>query len=290
MVDCTRAQVAEAVEEAFGGVLELRDRARQHRIGRSAAGQRAEHRLAQQQDLGKQIRTRLVDVAMDQVLQPAGLAFQQRQDLVGLAHLPDVVPGRSAAPGRRSRSGCQHQHHRGIQRRDRQDAPADRDRAQQPDDAACPDRRASWPSCSLAGPRCLQDPVTPPHQCGNRCGPGRSAHSVDHQWSGAEATWSTHSRSIRCRPMPVVRRRSYRPRGLYRQSGTRAQVRLSRRRSTAARQRTNPRERRARYTDKPDPLRMRSAVDPKRFKHFAAEADMGYCAELAMLVNGISIS
>ena len=99
-----RAQFAEAVEEALGDALELLHRARQHRVGRGARGQRAEHRFAQQQDLGEQFRARLVDVAMDQVLQPAGFAFQQRQDLVGFPHLADVVPGRTEHLARRSRS------------------------------------------------------------------------------------------------------------------------------------------------------------------------------------------
>ncbi len=45
--------------------------------------------------LGEQFGARLIDVAMDQVLQAAGLALQQRQDLVGFAHLPHVVPGRA---------------------------------------------------------------------------------------------------------------------------------------------------------------------------------------------------
>ena len=90
-----RAQFAEAVEEAVGDVFELLHRSRQHRVVRGARGQRAEHRFAQQQDLGEQFGARLVDVAMDQVLQPAGFAFQQRQDLVGFPHLPDVVPGRA---------------------------------------------------------------------------------------------------------------------------------------------------------------------------------------------------
>ena len=56
-------------------------------------GQRAEHGLAQQQDLGEQLGARLIDVAMDQVLQPTGFALELRQDLVGLAHLAHVVPG-----------------------------------------------------------------------------------------------------------------------------------------------------------------------------------------------------
>ena len=89
------AQLAEAVEEAVGGALQLLDRARQHRVLGGAVGQRAQHRLAQQQDLGEQVRARLVDVAVDQIVQPPGLAFEQRQNPVGLAHLAHVVPGRA---------------------------------------------------------------------------------------------------------------------------------------------------------------------------------------------------
>ena len=103
------AQFAEAVEEAVGDALELLHRSRQHRIGRGARGQRAEHRLAQQQDFGEQFRARLVDVAVDQVLQAAGLAFEQRQDLVGLAHLPHVVPGRAQHLGAVPDQRGQHQ-------------------------------------------------------------------------------------------------------------------------------------------------------------------------------------
>ena len=43
-------QIAKSVEELFGRVLELVDRAGQHRIGDAAIAQRAEHGLAQQQD------------------------------------------------------------------------------------------------------------------------------------------------------------------------------------------------------------------------------------------------
>ncbi len=70
------AQFAEAVEETLGDAFKVLDRSRQHRVGRRARGEGAEHRLAQQQDLGEQFRARLVDVAMDQVLQAAGLALQ----------------------------------------------------------------------------------------------------------------------------------------------------------------------------------------------------------------------
>ena len=130
-----RAQFAEAVEEAVGDVLEPLDRSRQHRVVRGARGQRAEHRFAQQQDLGEQFGARLVDVAMDQVLQPAGFAFQQRQDLVGIPHLPDVVPGRTQHLGAVPDQHGEHHDDGGVQCRDRQDAPADRYRAQPLHDA-----------------------------------------------------------------------------------------------------------------------------------------------------------
>ena len=130
-----RAQFAKSVEEAVGDVFELLHRPRQHRIGRGARGQRAEHRFAQQQDLGEQFRARLIDVAMDQVLQAAGFAFQARQDLVGFPHLPDILPGRTEHLGAVPDQRGQHHDDGGIQCRDRQDAPADRYRAQQLDDA-----------------------------------------------------------------------------------------------------------------------------------------------------------
>ena len=129
------AQFAEAVEETVGDVFEPLDRPRQHRVVRGARGERAEHRFAQQQDLGEQFRARLVDVAMDQVLQPAGFAFQQRQDLVGFPHLPDVVPGRTQHLGAVPDQHGEHHDDGGVQCRDRQDAPADRHRAQPLHDA-----------------------------------------------------------------------------------------------------------------------------------------------------------
>jgi hypothetical protein len=52
---------------------------------------------------------------------------------------------------------------------------------------------------------------------------------------------------------------------------------------------TNPRETLARYTDKPDPLRIRSALDPKGSKFLLRKSKWGYSAEMAMAVNGISI-
>src|SRR5579863_5702046 len=71
---------------------------------------------------------------MYQVLQSAGLALQACQDLVGLPHLPHVIPGRAehlnAVPDHRD----EHHDDRRVQRRDRQDAPADRHRADQPNE------------------------------------------------------------------------------------------------------------------------------------------------------------
>ena len=161
------AQLAEAVEEVVGDALQLLHRARQHRVGRGARGQRAEHGLAQQQDLGEQLRARLVDVAVDQVLQAAGFAFQQRQDPVGFAHLADVVPGRAehlrAVPDQRG----EHQHDGGVQCGNRQDAPADRHRAQQLDERTRP--RAAKPagrsSRSVLLHAAYRTRLTPPCEC-----------------------------------------------------------------------------------------------------------------------------
>ena len=55
---------------------------------------RAEHRLAQQQDLGEGLRARLVDVLVDEALQPAGFGAEQREQRVRLADLANVGPGR----------------------------------------------------------------------------------------------------------------------------------------------------------------------------------------------------
>ena len=157
-----RAQLAEAVEEFIGDALEFRDRSRQHRVGRGARGQRAQHRLAQQQDLREQFRARLIDVAMDQVLQAAGFAFQQRQDLVGFPHLPHVVPGRTEHLGAVPDHGGQHHDDGRIQRGDRQDAPADRHRADQPDDAGTALRgEARRPFHGFVVPRHCQGQFTP---------------------------------------------------------------------------------------------------------------------------------
>ena len=79
-------------------------RSRQHRIGRGARRQGAQHRLAHMRYLGEQFRARLVDVAMDQVLQMAGFALQPAPGSCRIpapaAHRPRPTP----APGRRSRS------------------------------------------------------------------------------------------------------------------------------------------------------------------------------------------
>ncbi len=130
-----RAQFAKAVEEAAGDVFEPLDRSRQHRVVRGARGQGAEHRFAQQQDLGEQLRTRLVDVAVDQVLQAAGFAFQRCQDLVGFPDLADIVPGRAQHLGAVPDQDREHDHDGRVEGGDRQDAPADRYGTQQLDDA-----------------------------------------------------------------------------------------------------------------------------------------------------------
>jgi hypothetical protein len=109
-------------------MLEVFHRTGKHRIGRGARGQRAEHRFPQQEDFRKQLRARLIDVAMDQVLQAAGLALHHRQDLVGLANLADFIPGAVQPPRAGPDHRCERQHDGGVQCRDRQDAPADRDR------------------------------------------------------------------------------------------------------------------------------------------------------------------
>ncbi len=113
------AQFAEAVQEALGDALKLLDRSRQHRIGRRAGGKRTENCLAQQQYLREQFGARLIDVTMDQILQAAGFAFQQRQDLVRLAHLPDVVPGRTEHLRAVPDHGGKHDDDRRVQRGDR---------------------------------------------------------------------------------------------------------------------------------------------------------------------------
>ena len=158
------AQLAKTVEETFGDAFELLHRPRQHRVGRGTRGEGAEHGLAQQQDLGEQLGAGLVDVAMDQVLQPAGFALQQRQNLVGFPHLPHVVPGRTEHLGAVPDHRGQHHDHRRVQRGDRQDAPADRHRAQQPDQggaAPCGKSRRPFRSIVLPG-GCCQGQLTPP--------------------------------------------------------------------------------------------------------------------------------
>ena len=157
------AQFAEAVEEALGDVLKLLHRPRQHRVGRGARGQGAENASRSMRYLGEQFRAWLIDVAMDQVLQVAGLALEPRQDLVGLPHLPHVIPGRTehldAVPYQRD----EHHDDRRVQRRDRQDTPADRHRADQRDDARMTPRgEARRPFGSFVVLASFQDQFSPP--------------------------------------------------------------------------------------------------------------------------------
>ena len=118
----------------------------------------SENDLAQMRYLVEQFRTRLIDVAMDQVLQVAGLTLEQRQDLVGFPHLPHVIPGRTeyldAVPYQRD----EHHHDRRVQRRDRENSPADRYRANQPDDCEWP-RAAALIDASAAS-SCWRVPGT----------------------------------------------------------------------------------------------------------------------------------
>ena len=99
---------------------------------------------------------------MNQILQPAGFALQQRQDLVGLTHLPHVIPGRTQHLGAVPYQGNQNHDDRRVQRRDRQDAPADRHRAHQSNNTGTnlggEPRRPFI--CFLPG--YCQSPLTPP--------------------------------------------------------------------------------------------------------------------------------
>ena len=133
--------LAEAVEEFFGDAFELLHRAGQHRIGRGAGVERAEHGFAQQQNLREHFRIGLVDVAVNQVLQPAGLALQHREDAVGIADLAHLVPRRRQDPRAVPDHRGEDQHHGRVQGGNRQDAPADRDRAHQADEAGAAPRR-----------------------------------------------------------------------------------------------------------------------------------------------------
>ena len=111
---------------------------------------------------------------MDQVLQAAGFAFQQRQDLVGFPHLPHVVPGRTEHLGAVPDHGGQHHDDGRIQRGDRQDAPADRHRADQPDDAGTAARgETRRPFHGLVVPRHGQGQFTPPCEFVRSAAPSR---------------------------------------------------------------------------------------------------------------------
>ena len=63
---------------------------------------------------------------MDQVLQAAGLAFQQNQKLVGFAHRSHVVPGAAENVGAVPDKCGQNESNRRIERGDREQAPPDR--------------------------------------------------------------------------------------------------------------------------------------------------------------------
>ena len=82
--------------------------------------------FAQIGDLVQQLDIGLREVAMDEALQADGVAFELAQQPVGLAGLPQLV----ARGGEHLRAipddGREHDDHDRVERRDREDAPADR--------------------------------------------------------------------------------------------------------------------------------------------------------------------
>jgi hypothetical protein len=126
------ADLAEALKEPFGDRAQFVGGARQHRIRGATIAQRAQNLAMQSQNFRQDLLVGLIDVAMDQILKAACLAFQLDQKLVGLTHLAHVVPGPAqnvgAVPDQR---GEDHGDGR-IERRNRQQAPPDR---QHPDEA-----------------------------------------------------------------------------------------------------------------------------------------------------------
>ena len=126
------AHLAEALQEPFGHPAQLVGRPRHDGIDGAAVAQGAEDLAVQPQDFGEHLLARLIDIAMDQVLQAARLAFELDQQLVGFAHLPHFVPGAAehvgAVPDQRGEDDGDDD----IERGDREQAPPDR---QHPDDA-----------------------------------------------------------------------------------------------------------------------------------------------------------
>ncbi len=115
MVAC-RTQFAEPVEKRFRDPFQLLDRSGQHRIGGGAAFSVPSTASRSSRHLRKQIRARLVDIAVDQVLQAAGLASSRASTLSDLrtcrtssqAESSTWRRSRSArpAPAPRRSSGC----------------------------------------------------------------------------------------------------------------------------------------------------------------------------------------
>ena len=232
---------------------------------------------------------------MNQVLQPAGFAFQQRQDLVGFPHLPHVVPGRTEHLGAVPDHAGEHHDDGRIQRGDRQDAPADRHRAHQPDDPGTALRgETRRPFHGFVVPRHRQGQFTPPREfvrstrrrdravpCATSYGCGRSSWpwscgerpAIPTAEAGGSATRRTMLRSI----LLADRRREIR-----------ARQRPSRPPSATARQRCTVRERPARlYTGKTHPLMMMSAAGKKGSTNLAeCRRCDGYPASATAGVNG----
>ncbi len=82
----------------------------------------------QPQDLGEHLLVGLIDVAVDEVLQPAGLAFEQDQQLVGFAHPADLAPGVAERVGAVPDQRRQDDGDGAVERRQQEQPPPDRQR------------------------------------------------------------------------------------------------------------------------------------------------------------------
>ena len=120
------AQVAEAADEPLGRLHQGLRRALEDRIGGGMHLQRRQHGLAQIRDLLQQLDIGLREVAVDEALQADGIAFELGQQPVGIARLPQLVArGRQHARAVPD-DGREDDDHDGVERGDREDAPADR--------------------------------------------------------------------------------------------------------------------------------------------------------------------
>ena len=126
------AQFAKTGDKALGRLLQPFGRAGEDRIDRRAVFQGFEQHVAQLHDLLEEIRIGLREIAMDQVLQAAGLVLQLRQEPLGVAGQPQIVARRGENLRAAQDADREDEYHDGVERRDREDAPADRQGAQEP--------------------------------------------------------------------------------------------------------------------------------------------------------------